>query len=431
MRTTLNNLQGLRGIACLLVLGIHMGAWESDFGAARQPLKPFRWIGFAGVDLFFVISGFIIAHTQSGMWGQPHALPGYLFRRFWRLYPFFWIVMLIAVPTVGLGLNHAEATDWPAWMTLTPTANPNHYIGPAWTLVYEVVFYAAFGVLMLLPRRVAPWALVVWAVAVGVAEILKTEDWFYAATIDRVLISPLIWEFLMGCAIAWAVRKFPPRYGRTAMVLGVIWAACGLALFAVPGQPYALSTKLIERVAIFGIASALLVYGAIAAEREGTLAFPRWLRATGDASYSIYLWHGPIGMSLHFNMLWWPHHTSPHLAWLAFMLLVCWGGGMLLHRWIERPLLNLAKRRPVPNEPVIVEARIAVLPHREWQFYGADLGHLGNRAEHVEFEGAADAVAANVLEPLVDDELIFPGYPELGSREDFDARLSRVHADHH
>ena len=107
MRTKLDNLQGLRGVACLLVLGVHAGGWESDFGVSREFLRPFRWFGFAGVDLFFVISGFIIAHTQAGSFGNARAIPGYLFRRFWRVYPLFWITMLIAVPAISAALTES------------------------------------------------------------------------------------------------------------------------------------------------------------------------------------------------------------------------------------------------------------------------------------------------------------------------------------
>lgn len=424
MRTKLDNLQGLRGVACLLVLGVHAGGWESDFGVSREFLRPFRWFGFAGVDLFFVISGFIIAHTQAGSFGNIRAIPGYLFRRFWRVYPLFWITMLIAVPAIGAALSPTPFPDWFAWLTLTPSEFPNYYIAPAWTLTYEVTFYAAFGLLLALPRRWAPWALVAWGVAIVAVLSQQSEVPYYAATVGDTLFSPLILEFLLGCAVAAAVRHFPPCGGRFAVLAGIAWGVCWAVSFSVPGRPYAICTLPLERVWSFGPASALIVYGCIVAERQGTLTLPRWLRATGDASYSIYLWHGPIGMALHFSVLWWPHHTAPHLAWLAFMLSATWGGGMLLHRWVERPLLNLVKRRPKTPVPVIVEARVSL--GGEGQHDELLVGILGDRSNPVDLEGPADAVPADVFQPLVDDELIFSGYPELGSRPELDTGLGRV-----
>jgi len=429
MTAKLYNLQGLRGIACLLVLGIHLGACESHFGIAREFLRPFRWFGFAGVDLFFVISGFIITHTQADSLGRPRAIPGYLFRRFWRVYPLFWLIMLFAVPLVGAALNFHEDPQWLPWLTLTPDASHNTYVGTAWTLVYEIVFYAAFALLFVLPRRVAPFALVAWAIVIATEYNWTSATPFHSATFAEVLLSPLILEFLSGCAIAAILKRFRPRFGRSMILAGVIWGIYWGVEFAVPGQPYGLCSLMFERLVTFGIASAFIVYGCIAAEREGTLKLPRWLQSTGDASYSIYLWHGPILMALHFNLLDWPHHTTPHLAWLAFMLLATWGGGMLVHRWVERPLLHLVKRRSKEPDALIYEARVSL--HREGPFDELLVGGLGLRANHVDLEGPADAIAADVLQPLVDDELIFAGYPELGSRPNLDSRLSRVHGDDH
>ena len=428
MRTTLGNLQGLRGIACLLVLGIHTAGWEANFGIAREFLRPFLWFGYAGVDLFFVVSGFIIAFTQADSFGKPSALPRYLFRRAWRIYPAFWAIMLIAVPLTDYVMAPFPGAPWFAWLTLTPDAFPNYYLPPAWTMTYEICFYVAFAILLLMPRRIAPFALLSWAAVVGWAESAKTDDSFYAGTFATTFTSPLILEFLLGCCVAFVVRRGISKWGRTAIAVGIAWAGWGIVLCHPGGEPYALCTKVMPRVLVFGPAAALLVYGAIAAKMCGTLQFPKWLRATGDASYSIYLWHAPIGTCLHYSILWWPHHTVPHLAWIALMLTVCWGGGMLFHRWVERPLLNLAKRKTSPAvEPEIVEARVAApLLHGERKLFEFGLRSFGNRAEHVDFECPPDAVAADVFEPLVDDELIFPGYPELGSRPDLDARLTRV-----
>lgn|GEM_PF-97447 len=435
MGTQFRNLQGLRGIACLLVLGIHTAGWEANFGIAREFLRPFLWFGYGGVDLFFVISGFIIAYTQAGSFGKPTAIPRYLVRRAWRIYPAFWAMMLIAVPLTNTVLAPFPGAPWFSWLTLTPHAFPNGYLPPAWTMNYELCFYAAFATLMLLPRRIAPLPLLAWAAVVVWVEAVKADDSFYAATFAATFSSPLILEFLLGVCVAAGVRRGFAGWGRTAIAVGIVWAACGIVLCHPGGVPYALGMKVMARAFVFGPASALLVYGVIAAEKSGTLKFPKWLCATGDASYSIYLWHAPIGICLHCSILWWPHHTAPHLAWIALMLAVCWGGGMLFHRLVERPLLNLAKRKPkaaAPSEPEIVEARIAVpLLHEERQLLEFGLRALGNRAEHVDLERLPHAVPADVLQPPVDDELIFPGYPELGSRSDFDAGLSRVDGDRH
>ena len=266
MRTTLGNLQGLRGIACLLVLGIHTAGWEANFGIAREFLRPFLWFGYAGVDLFFVVSGFIIAFTQADSFGKPSALPRYLFRRAWRIYPAFWAIMLIAVPLTDYVMAPFPGAPWFAWLTLTPDAFPNYYLPPAWTMTYEICFYVAFAILLLMPRRIAPFALLSWAAVVGWAESAKTDDSFYAGTFATTFTSPLILEFLLGCCVAFVVRRGISKWGRTAIAVGIAWAGWGIVLCHPGGEPYALCTKVMPRVLVFGPAAALLVYGAIAAK---------------------------------------------------------------------------------------------------------------------------------------------------------------------
>jgi exopolysaccharide production protein ExoZ len=82
----LRNLQALRGVACLLVVWLHVAATESGMHGLRTPLfHAGWWFGAAGVDLFFVLSGFVITYTHWTQRGRPAAVPGYLFRRAWRI----------------------------------------------------------------------------------------------------------------------------------------------------------------------------------------------------------------------------------------------------------------------------------------------------------------------------------------------------------
>src|SRR4051812_18041777 len=97
MRERFDTLQALRGAACLLVVVLHTAGVEAKFGLRFAPLRPVQWFGYAGVDLFFVLSGFIIAATPRADLGRPRRLPAYLFRRAWRIYPTFWAVLALAL----------------------------------------------------------------------------------------------------------------------------------------------------------------------------------------------------------------------------------------------------------------------------------------------------------------------------------------------
>jgi len=363
VRPTLHNLQALRGVACLMVLGIHLAIWESHYGISRPLLTPLLWFGYAGVDLFFVLSGFLIAHTQWHAVGTPAKLPGYLFRRAWRIYPTFWVMMLLAVVLFEATGSAPPPADgdrfgrWATWLTLWPPNAPNLYIPVAWTLPYELLFYFAFGLLLLLPRRVAPWLFVAWAAGVGI--VAATTGWLHLSgyAVVRHAVNPHVWEFLAGCGVAGLLRMGVTRFGRAAVVLGVVWAAVWVPQFNTAKTPYEMGMNPLLRVFVFGPAAALIVYGMVAVERRGGRVLPRWLQRIGDASYSIYLWHAPVGALLHdWSAKWWDHTLLPHIAWLWAMTLACVGGGLLLHRWVEKPLLGLFTRKRKGTKEVVVLA---------------------------------------------------------------------------
>ena len=371
MRPTLHNLQALRGVACLMVFGMHLAVWESHYGISRPLLSPVLWFGYAGVDLFFVLSGFLIAHTQASAIGNPAKLPGYLFRRAWRIYPTFWVMMLLAVVAFEATGAAPPAADgdrlgrWTTWLTLWPPNAPNLYVPVAWTLPYELLFYAAFGLLVLLPRWAAPWLLVGWAAAVGL--VAATTGWLHLSSfaVVRHAVNPHVWEFLLGCGIAAVIREGFTRFGRLSVAFGIAWAAAWVPAFNTAATPYQMGMDPLLRVFVFGPAGALIVYGMVAVERCGGWVFPRRLQRIGDASYSIYLWHAPVGILLHdWTAKWWDHKLLPHLGWLAMMTAVAVCGGLLLHRWVEKPLLGLfTRKRREEERPVVVAARVGGIRH--------------------------------------------------------------------
>jgi exopolysaccharide production protein ExoZ len=366
VRPTVHNLQGLRGVACLLVLGIHIAAWESSFGIGRPLLKIFIWFGYSGVDLFFVLSGFIITHTQGRLLGQPAAVPRYLFRRAWRIYPTFLLMMLFSIVAL-LGMtgqwaypNISDApgvrTRWISWLTLAPCRAANLYLAPAWSLCFEVLFYLAFSLLMLLPRRVGPWLLAAWAVGIGILAVYGGPTSFTKNPWVEHLGSPFVWEFLIGCMLAWGVDRGWCRFGKTSIAAGLGWGLFWVLLLADPEKPAEVAANVVHRVFVFGIAAALIVYGAVAVERRNNSILPGWLQRCGDASYSIYLWHAPAGAVVYHYTLLWPHTLLPHIGWLLLVFVVCLGGGFALYLLFERPMQNLVRkaRMQKPTTPPMV-----------------------------------------------------------------------------
>jgi peptidoglycan/LPS O-acetylase OafA/YrhL len=349
------NLQALRAVAALLIVGFHVAEWELHYGVKTPVVRGLRWYGGFGIDLFFALSGFIITHAHFQQLGHPRAAPRYLARRLWRIVPTYWVMMLVAA-ALGSAVLAAPVfapgweTRWLYWLTLQPGGPPNAFIPPAWSLVYEMAFYVVFAVLFLVPRRVGFALLGLWGTAIVVT---SAAEWRAANPYPALLLSPLILEFLFGCAAAVLVVRGCTRGGRTAVAAGVLGCAGGvLAIYLVTNGSGII--PLLPRMLWFGPCCALIVYGLAAAELRGRVFAPRLLRAAGDASYSIYLFHYPVGPCAVAYGCYLPHSRLPHLGWLAVTFAVCVAGGFLLHYAVERPLLRLARTRRT-SQPAVVE----------------------------------------------------------------------------
>ena len=165
---TLESLQGARGIAAVLVVLYHCST--AIFGLAKYaPGDPFHRAfasGRFGVELFFVISGFIIFSTHRHDVSRPRRLGSFLRKRFLRIYPVYWVVLAAllpayaAMPRLGDGSALRPLTILSS-LTLVHVGTPSMVLGVSWTLCFEILFYALFATLIL-DRRLGIAVLAVW-----------------------------------------------------------------------------------------------------------------------------------------------------------------------------------------------------------------------------------------------------------------------------
>ncbi|MEN5362603.1 acyltransferase family protein [Brevundimonas intermedia] len=295
--------------------------------------------GAVGVDVFFVISGFIIATTTRGQ-GGVQAAGAFLWRRFRRVAPIYWLLslpILIGMARGGtLSPEVAVATFlfWPfSGLEMTFPA-----LGPGWTLCFEMLFYAGFGLAMAGGKRVG-WGLVAAYVAMLAAGLVV------AAPVLRFWGAPIILEFLLGVGIASVWRTAPRRLGSLAVGLALV--GFGLSLVVGYGgidDVRALNDPWngLRRVVIWGLPSALLVFGVVRMERVD-VAPGRLERAAaflGDASYSIYLVHvlviRALGRLFESGMV-----AAPGDAVVGLTVVASLAAGVVVHLWVERPVLRL------------------------------------------------------------------------------------------
>lgn len=296
----LGSIQALRGIAALLVLFFHLAAFQrqmAEGNPADIALTQGLWdYGWAGVDLFFFISGFIMVYVTRQSGRSFADVRRFLISRITRIYPLWWvcagIMALYFFVTYGMpaapdrvsGPDEAFRFALKSFLLIPQDAPP--MLGLGWTLIHEMFFYIIFAALLFLPRRILPIGLMVWAIITLLGAMFITPA-AYARNALELLASPLSLEFIAGGFAAYLIttgRFYAPK---TLAIIGGVLAVLGFAVFSV----FDLGTYTTNRVAVFAVPFVLLTYGWAAHEIKSSAQAPRWLMKLGDWSYSLYLTH--------------------------------------------------------------------------------------------------------------------------------------------
>lgn len=306
-----DSIQYLRALAAVAVVAHH-----SLHGVSRNFLA-------AGVDLFFVISGFIMYSV-----GSREAVRTFLKRRIVRVVPLYWFATLL-VATISVGLHPDKAGPQfgqelmlsllfvPHYSLFNPTViEPLLWLG--WTLNYEMFFYALFAVGMATGRLLPCITLSLCGLVL--AGLLRGS----ASPLWITYTDPLLLEFLAGIYLG----RFADRLGRWSVALLPIGLA-GFWIFGLSDAP---------RILAWGVPALAVVAGALSIERLGRLPEIRWLKHWGDASYSIYLFQG-FGLFI--------GAAIPAPAALSVFLRALFGviAGLVAHAIVEMPLLNAFRNK--------------------------------------------------------------------------------------
>jgi exopolysaccharide production protein ExoZ len=338
----IRSLQACRAAAALLVVLLHTsgGICALPKYFASRPFGHFFEFGGAGVDFFFVLSGFIITHVHARDVGHPKQLGAYLWKRLTRIYPTYWAALLPLLPVFFLVPAFGTGRDRDPWnivcsILLIPQSAGGPILGVAWSLCYEVFFYSLFAILIVSRRwGIAVWSVWLAAVIAGAFGVLTAFPWTFLGSLYHL-------QFLAGVLVALALPRITVRAPRSI-------AACGVALFLTTGmiEVYLRPLSMAEHVLGYTTGSVLIMVGVIGAERAGLLHAPRWLIFLGDASYSIYLVHFPA-LSVLAKLV----QKLRLDGWVSSPVLFCLLTatsvvvGCAFHLAVERPLLNLFRLR--------------------------------------------------------------------------------------
>jgi len=364
MKERLENIQALRGVAALMVLFAHIKEAEGDYGGAGALLPHSIYLGVVGVDLFFLISGFVMTHVALAGSRGASAAQRFAYNRAARIYPAYWAAtLLLMVLYAGKFYFFGEETPFPnpvATFLLTPS--DYHPLVPVgWTLVHEMYFYVVFALFIFWGAARLPAFLGVWGAIIIAALALGA---YSANALTKIVFNPLTFEFMTGAVIALVFRRGITQFAMPALVAGALIFAAQMLFFADALYPEVMG-RFALRAALFTPPFALILYGAAALERTKSAIAPKWLRATGDASYSLYLIHVPtilvVGKLISISV---PDGPFDNPLLLAAFLISALAAGFALHRIVETPLL--AATRKLGDRLLATRTQQALAQDKTW-----------------------------------------------------------------
>jgi exopolysaccharide production protein ExoZ len=338
------SLQAVRGIAANLVVLQHL--WEFELKYANTHLPLVIRFGDLGVDIFFVLSGFVMVAIAGRGVGPLQ----FLWRRAARIYPTYWlatVIMLIVAISVP-GLVHEQIDKIPLWRSfLLIAASPEQpVVSVGWTLVYEVYFYFVFGVFLALRVPILIGALA-WTTVI-ISTSMALPDYVTVSPILRVATSPRTFEFMMGLVIGtlWLRGRTPGALLAGIAGLVVLIATMTVQYRLLSQPPSLFGDAIFLRVIMFAIPISLILYALVAYERRSSRRPPTLLIAIGDWSYSIYLFHfmmlSMLGRAV-FQLFGGQGKVGSIVLFVGGFLLVNLAGAILYYLF-ERPTLKWLHR---------------------------------------------------------------------------------------
>ena len=333
--------QALRFIAAMLVVYTHATGMVAErllgftTDGSWQP-------GQSGVDLFFVISGFVMATSSRNLIGRIDACKIFLTRRIIRIVPLYWIAttlkvaLLLAIPALPrntpIDFQHVVSS-----YLFLPTFDENSHLSfpvmqVGWTLNYEMLFYALFAFALFIKQPVLKFTATLFVILSFIHSIAGPSFAYAYGFLDPILL-----EFVMGMAVAEICRRgftLNPWVGLIAVVIS----------FAIMFNSGDLPIG--WRWAFWGL-PAMVIVGVVTL-LESTLRgyIPKLITTLGDASYSIYLFHTfviPV-LGIIFVKL---NLASPVVA-LTISMILSPLVGLIIYKLLELPMTRWFKQRTSP-----------------------------------------------------------------------------------
>jgi peptidoglycan/LPS O-acetylase OafA/YrhL len=335
----LQSIQVLRAVAAFLVVAFHACGEVLKHGWVVTFATSIGIYGEFGVDIFFVVSGFVMATATQNSTRSAEAAKRFILSRIGRIVPLYWaattlfVALLLVAPRMfgaaSFNLEHVISSyAFIPWRD--PFGHPAPILNVGWTLNYEMWFYLVYTVLICVTmHRVIALSILFCATSF-------LCNFGLSNVVFQTYTSPIVLEFVFGAVIGSLYSRTFHLSAGSAVALFAI-AAVGLAA-------YGGHVDNVNRFALFGIPAACFVASAVAF--EGRLHWPKPMQMVGDASYSLYLTHVftvPVTVKLFAAID--THHRLPGSIVCATGILLSVIVGFACYEGLENPLGRLLKNR--------------------------------------------------------------------------------------
>ena len=334
-------LQSLRAVAAGMVVCCHLYLWGGKYFPNSNVLPSGTIACESGVDLFFVISGFIMMHITPKAHRSWRDQAIFLFRRFARIYPAYWAV---ALPLLVIWFWHPKLinnyqgnqVDIPASLLLYPSQ-----IGPVlivgWTLVCELTYYLIASLIFYFEGLVRLLTIALWLSVILISNVLHPLD--YSNPWANTFLYALTIEFISGMILAHLLKMGLFRINPLVAALMVI---ASLSIIFIAGSWHgtcAGNQARLPRVLMYGLPAFTIVWMVLQMDIQGEWKFLKKLAPVGDRSYCIYLVHVPI-IAFVYRVAAHEFHITGRFEVIGVMLMAIAALVIpveCLHRLIEKP----------------------------------------------------------------------------------------------
>ncbi|MDP4552611.1 acyltransferase [Alkalihalobacillus macyae] len=268
-----------RAIAIFFVLighanGLFYNMFDYDWFNISQ------WNRTGGVDFFFVVSGFMIYYLYFKNRGNQLKAKDFLIKRLIRIFPLYWLMLFATIALLYLfpGAHSENTLTLAVFLQNLLLFTTNPLLDVTWSLSYILFFYLVFTSYLLRPK-IMKYVIIIWLSSILLTQLISDSNSF--------LLSVNHIEIYLGCLAAYLVTNIKVRFERTLLLVGLN----GFLFLWLNNIYFFLEFNLLFLYSVF---SMMIILGITAMDLQKKRKIPKHLSLLGDASYSVYICHGPI-----------------------------------------------------------------------------------------------------------------------------------------